>query len=54
MWQLLGLGGSNVVDGVGNGNAVEAVLVVVVCRIASGTVWVLFGSAPEAISSKLE
>jgi hypothetical protein len=41
--------GANVVDGVGNTNAVAAVLVIVE---TSGDVWVPFGSAPEAISSK--
>jgi hypothetical protein len=41
--------GANVVDGVGNANAVDTVLLV---AETSGDVWVPFGSVPEAISSK--
>jgi hypothetical protein len=45
MWPLLGVPNANVVDGVGNGNAVAALLLVV---DAFGTVWVTFCSAPES------
>jgi hypothetical protein len=41
------VGGVNVVDGVGNNNPVEPVLIVL---NATGYVWVRFGSEPEAIS----
>jgi hypothetical protein len=48
MWPLLGVPTANVVDGVGNDNSVEALLIV---TEISGDVWVPFSSASEAISS---